>query len=224
MDKGRTRNKKTNSEAAYDCGKDFGGGCAHCCAGRRGRVFLMTDSCEKATNVCLQISAQDGRGALQICRVGTGNDSMPGLDFFVTTHGDPDAPQELFIYRRWPIDRLSKVMDTVGGPYQNLAVGALLFTSPEGENERKPLQSMLFYSANEEKIARCRYTLRIRDISDDESTQAVMETSVISSSEFLFSVLGLGERYGREITLTKASFYRLDGSEVYTLLFGVEST
>lgn len=51
-----------------------------------------------------------------------------------------------------------------------------------------------------------------------------METSVISSSEFLFSVLGLGERYGREITLTKASFYRLDGSEVYTLLFGVEST
>lgn len=65
---------------------------------------------------------------------------------------------------------------------------------------------------------------RIRDISDDESTQAVMETSVISSSEFLFSVLGLGERYGREITLTKASFYRLDGSEVYTLLFGVEST
>lgn len=104
----------------------------------------MTDSYEKATNVCLQISAQDGRGALQICRVGTGNDSMPGLDFFVTTHGDPDAPQELFIYRRWPIDRLSKVMDTVGGPYQNLAVGALLFTSPEGENERKPLQSMLF--------------------------------------------------------------------------------
>ena len=75
--------------------------------------FLMTDSYEKATNVCLQISAQDGRGALQICRVGTGNDSMPGLDFFVTTHGDPDAPQELFIYRRWPIDRLSKVMDTV---------------------------------------------------------------------------------------------------------------
>ena len=62
-----------------------------------------------------------------------------------------------------------------------------------------------------------RYTLRIRDISDDESTQAVMEPSVISSSEFLFSVLGLGERYGREITLTKASFYRLDGYITFSL-------
>ena len=166
----------------------------------------MTDSYEKATNVCLQISAQDGRGALQICRVGTGNDSMPGLDFFVTTHGDPDAPQELFIYRRWPIDRLSKVTGYRRRPYQNLAVGRCCSRRRRERMKGSRSNPCFFYSANEEKIARCRYTLRIRDISDDESTQAVMETSVISSSEFLFSVLGLGERYGREITLTKASF------------------
>lgn len=36
--------KKTNAETAFNCGKEFGGGCVFCRPRRYGRISLLTDS------------------------------------------------------------------------------------------------------------------------------------------------------------------------------------
>ena len=147
------------------------------------------------------------------------SDRLPGYSLWVANDGEKGAPQELYVFRSGCLGRFHKVFETVDHHYEDAkAVDMLLFAPRDKEDQKSPLQTAIFYSANEERISLCRYTLKMNGI------ETTLEKEVYPGRDFIITVPGVGKKDGVEMKLLKASFYRADGSEVCTMTISDEAT
>ena len=165
---------------------------------------------------CARISAQGDRKAKLF--VEHTSDDLPGYSLWVANDGEKGAPQEIFAFRSGRLGRFHKVFGTMDHHYEGAkAVGMLLFAPRDEEDQKSPLQTAIFYSANEERISLCRYTLKMNGI------ETTLEKEVYPGRDFIITVPGIGKKDGVEMKLLKASFYRADGSEVCTMTISAEA-
>lgn len=164
---------------------------------------------------CARISAEGERKAKLF--VEHTSDDLPGYSFWVANDGDKSAPQELFAFRSGRLGRFHKVFETVDYHYEGAeAVGLLLFSPRDEEDQKSPLRTAIFYSANEERISLCRYTLTMNGV------ETTLEKEVYPGRDFIITVPGIGKKDGIEMKLMKASFYSADGLEVCTMAISPE--
>ena len=146
------------------------------------------------------------------------SDKLLGYSLWVANDSEKGAPQEIFAFRSGRLGRFHKAFETVDHHYEDAeAVGMLLFSPRDEEDQKSPLQTAIFYSANEERISLCRYTLKMNGI------ETTLEKEVYPGRDFIITVPGIGKKDGVEMKLLKASFYRADGSEVCTMTISAEA-
>ena len=179
--------------------------------------FRSTYTRETIPAECARISAQGNRKATLF--VEHTSDDLPGYSLWVANNGNADAPQELYVYREGTLGRFHKLFDPTalyeaaeGLPESDapVSVGFIQFAPRDEEDQKSPLQTAVLYSANEERISLCRYTLKMNGV------ETTLEKEVYPGRDFIITVPGIGKKDGIEMKLMKASFYRADGSEVYT--------
>lgn len=140
-----------------------------------------------------------------------------GVSSTASNDGEKGAPQEIFAFRSGRLGRFHKVFETMDHHYEGAeAVGMLLFAPRDGEDQKNPVRTAVFYSANEERISLCRYTLKMNGI------ETTLEKEVYPGRDFIITVPGIGKKDGIEMKLMKASFYSADGSEVCTMAISPE--
>lgn len=172
--------------------------------------FRSTYTKESIPAECARISAEGRRKAKLF--VEHTSDDLPGYSIWVANDGDKKAPQELFAFRSGRLGRFHKVFDTVDYHYEDAqSVGLILFAPRDVEGQKNPIRTAVFYSANEERISLCRYTLKMNGI------ETTLEKEVYPGRDFIITVPGIGKKDGIEMKLMKASFYSADGSEVCTM-------
>lgn len=177
--------------------------------------FRSTYTKESIPVVCARISAEGKRKANLF--VEHTSDDLPGYSFWVANDGEKGAPQEIFAFRSGPLGRFYRAFGTVGHYEGAEAVGLLLFAPRDEEEQKSPLQTAIFYSANEERISLCRYTLKMNGV------ETTLEKEVYPGRDFIVTVPGIGKKDGIEMKLLKAAFYRADGSEVCTMPISAEA-
>lgn len=159
---------------------------------------------------CARISAEGRRKAKLF--VEHTSDDLPGYSLWVANDGEKGAPQELFAFRSDRLGRFHKVFNTVDYHYEDAQpVGLILFAPRDGKDQKNPVRTAVFYSANEERISLCRYTLKMNGI------ETTLEKEVYPGRDFIITVPGIGKKDGIEMKLMKASFYGADGSEICTM-------
>lgn len=178
--------------------------------------FLSTYTKEGIPAECARISAEGDRKAKLF--VEHTSDDLPGYAFWVANDGEKRAPQELFAFRKGRLGRFHKLFElTVNYHYEGAeAVGMFLFAPRDEEDQKSPLRTAIFYSANEERISLCRYTLKMNGV------ETTLEKEVYPGRDFIITVPGIGKKDGIEMKLMKAAFYRADGSEVCTMPVSAE--
>ena len=179
--------------------------------------FRSTYTRDSIPAECARISAEGDRKAKLF--VEHTSDDLPGYSLWVANDGDHAAPEELFIFREGKAERFYKVLmfDSANLHYEDAQpVGLILFAPRDGEDQKNPVRTAVFYSANEDRISLCRYTLKMNGI------ETTLEKEVYPGRDFIITVPGIGKKDGIEMKLMKASFYSADGSEVCTMAISPE--
>lgn len=124
-----------------------------------------------------------------------------GVSSAASNDGERGVPQEIFAFRSGRLGRFHKVFETMDHHYEGAeAVGMLLFAPRDEEDQKSPLQTAIFYSANEERISLCRYTLKMNGI------ETTLEKEVYPGRDFIITVPGVGKKDGIEMKLLKHPF------------------